>query len=405
MGGGGGFGGGGGGGGGYTDPSGGGGAGLGGAIFNNQGATLSLLNDTLTANTAQGGTGGGQGGQDGQGLGGAVFNRNGTVTILFSTLSSNTADQGGRDVYNLSDGSGQTGTANITDSILGQSGAATITDFNSTTVNGGNAPVNTGQRDLMSNPGTFPATGLVPGTDPRLAALANNGGPTPTMALLPGSPAFQAGTPVAGITTDQRGLPRPGTPSLGAFEPQPMPPSPPTPPAQTSTGLQQIVIAPDGGFAAEFVTAVVTSPGATVNGGTMSFDLAGTVLNVPVQSGRATALMIVPLPLVAMPQQIGLTFTPANLNFASSSSAQSARLTLFNALDPGFDLLRADGSQKVVAVIDGVLVGLIFNAQGQLTGFQLDLMTFNANGQFTGLNFNILPDLGAIVPFGIGIVI
>jgi hypothetical protein len=114
--------------------------------------------------------------------------------------------------------------------------------------------------------------------------------------------------------------------------------------------------------------------------------------------------MIVPLPLVAMPQQIDLTFTPANLNFASSSSAQSARLTLFNALDPGFDLLHADGSQKVVAVIDGVLVGLVFNAQGQLTGFQLDLMTFNSQGQFTGLDFNILPNLAAIVPFGIGIV-
>ncbi len=180
---------------------------------------------------------------------------------------------------------------------------------------------------------------------------------------------------------------------------------PVTVPAQTSTGLLQIVIVPDGAFAAEFVTAVVTSPGATVNGGTMSFDLAGTVLNVLVQSGRATALMIVPLPLVAMPQQIGLTFIPANPNFASSSSEQSARLTMFNALNAGFVLLHADGSQTVVAVIDGVLVGLIFNAQGQLTGFSLDLLTFNANGQFTGLDFNILPDLGAMVPFTIGIVL
>jgi hypothetical protein len=41
-----------------------------------------------------------------------------------------------------------------------------------------------------------------------------------TMALLPGSPAIDAGTPVAGVTTDQRGIPRPrgSAPDIGAFE-------------------------------------------------------------------------------------------------------------------------------------------------------------------------------------------
>ncbi|HEY7315511.1 MAG TPA: Ig-like domain-containing protein [Gemmataceae bacterium] len=201
---------------------GGGGGGLGGAIFNNQGATLSLLNDTLSGNTAQGGPGGGGGAQDGQGLGGAVFNRDGTVTILFSTLSGNSAAQGGTDVFNLSDGTGQTGTAAITDSILGQSGGATVTDFDSTTVNGGNAPVNNGQSDLMSNPGTFPAASLVPGTDPLLASLGNYGGSTDTLALLPGSPAIEAGTAVSGVTTDERGVSRPqgSAPDLGAFQSQ-----------------------------------------------------------------------------------------------------------------------------------------------------------------------------------------
>jgi len=46
--------------------------------------------------------------------------------------------------------------------------------------------------------------------DPKLTSLANFGGPTQTMALLAGSCAIDAGpeTPVNGITTDQRGLPR-----------------------------------------------------------------------------------------------------------------------------------------------------------------------------------------------------
>ena len=46
-------------------------------------------------------------------------------------------------------------------------------------------------------------------TDPLLGALANNGGPTETQALLPGSPAINAGVVVPGVTTDQRGVFRP----------------------------------------------------------------------------------------------------------------------------------------------------------------------------------------------------
>ena len=66
------------------------------------------------------------------------------------------------------------------------------------------------------------------GGDPLLASLANNGGPTQTMALLPGSPALGGGDPEAIdasgllLTTDQRGFPRPtGTgamPDIGAFQ-------------------------------------------------------------------------------------------------------------------------------------------------------------------------------------------
>jgi hypothetical protein len=48
-------------------------------------------------------------------------------------------------------------------------------------------------------------------TDPKLAAagLADNGGPTPTIALEPGSPALDQGLAAPGETTDQRGLRRP----------------------------------------------------------------------------------------------------------------------------------------------------------------------------------------------------
>ena len=66
-------------------------------------------------------------------------------------------------------------------------------------------------------------------TDPLLGLLADNGGPTPTLALLPGSPAIDAGS-CPTRTRDQRGLPRPvddpGAPNVtdacdvGAYEKQ-----------------------------------------------------------------------------------------------------------------------------------------------------------------------------------------
>ena len=55
-----------------------------------------------------------------------------------------------------------------------------------------------------------PADGNLVGVDPQLGALANNGGPTRTMLIAPGSPAYNAGDPAlngAGLF-DQRGLGR-----------------------------------------------------------------------------------------------------------------------------------------------------------------------------------------------------
>jgi hypothetical protein len=54
--------------------------------------------------------------------------------------------------------------------------------------------------------------------DPMLGPLARNGGPTRTMALLPGSPAIDAGTSRGAPPTDQRGQPRGTPPDIGAYE-------------------------------------------------------------------------------------------------------------------------------------------------------------------------------------------
>ena len=86
----------------------------------------------------------------------------------------------------------------------------------------------------LSSDGTcnFNARGDLNNHDPLLGPLQNNGGPTQTMALLPGSPAIDAGNP-SGCTdgqghllkTDQRGMPRPDREDIvgcdmGAYERQ-----------------------------------------------------------------------------------------------------------------------------------------------------------------------------------------
>ena len=165
----------------------------------------------------------------GSGYGGAVFAVNGTVNATFVTFSSNTAEDGngnaldGTDVYVLTDltdtgvHGGGTFNGTFVDDILGQS-SATTSDFVANSINGGTAPTLTAQYDLISNNNPSIGTGLptsgpgmLIGDDPMLGALVSNGGPTPTMALMPTSPAIAAGitadypgtnTP---ITTDQRG--------------------------------------------------------------------------------------------------------------------------------------------------------------------------------------------------------
>jgi hypothetical protein len=78
----------------------------------------------------------------------------------------------------------------------------------------------------------FEGIGDLNNTDPNLGPLQDNGGPTKTMALLPGSPAIDTGNPDGCsdsqgnlLKSDQRGMPRPdkddsGGCDRGAYERQ-----------------------------------------------------------------------------------------------------------------------------------------------------------------------------------------
>lgn len=103
-------------------------------------------------------------------------------------------------------------------------GYNSVTDLGNNLIGTG-AAFNAGFPLIIDNSFTNGVNGSIVGTlanpiDPLLRPLANNGGPTQTHALLPGSPAIDAANPNSFPSTDQRGVPRPqgAGPDIGAYE-------------------------------------------------------------------------------------------------------------------------------------------------------------------------------------------
>ncbi len=193
---------------------GGGGSGLGGALHN--GGTVSLVNCTLAFNWGSGGSGANGGGgamsvmgsQGGAGGGGgwAVGGVDGPCSLTNCTLAGNMG-------YG---GSGGAGGFGFVWQGKGGDGAPGVAGTAWGGASGG----------MMVNTLTFsnsPA-GVDSFPDPKLGPLADNGGPTLTMALLPGSSAIDAGDTASAPPTDQRGFPRPFGPAadIGAYEAMPL---------------------------------------------------------------------------------------------------------------------------------------------------------------------------------------
>jgi hypothetical protein len=153
--------------------------------------------------------------------GGAIFN-SGNLTLINDTFAGNSVggDFRGSTIYNFHDEL-HTGTITYRNTIIanGTGGANCQNDPLSVATDGGN------NLDSGTSCGFSSANHSLTNTDPKLGALADNGGPTQTMALGVGSPAIDAANnsvcaaaPVSGI--DQRGVARPQGPACdnGAFE-------------------------------------------------------------------------------------------------------------------------------------------------------------------------------------------
>jgi hypothetical protein len=217
----------------------------GGGIFNAPGGTVEVINSTISDNTAADIGGGIRSfgtlkvinstisGNDADFAGGGSDNDGGTLEVINSTISDNNASLDGGAINGI-------GTSTIINSTIsgnsasfggGISGGATVTLQGTIVANsefGGNCagqPTDGGYNiDDDGTCGFAQATGSLPNTDPLLdpEGLKDNGGPTPTIALLPESPAVdlvgQDACPPP--STDQRGVERPQGEACdaGAFE-------------------------------------------------------------------------------------------------------------------------------------------------------------------------------------------
>lgn len=215
-----------------------GGGARGGAIFAD-GGTLIINTATFANNLAYGGHGG-DGGQTNGGLNcgnhgagglafsGAVTNNNGaTVNLKHGTISLNNAQAGNSGVNQsgankpprlVAEGAGggiRVGPASLTlenTIVAGNTAANGTGDTTGAPTPGPNVDgtITSNGHNLLgvvTDAGGFTGTGDLTGANPMLAALADNGGPTQTMKLLPGSQAIDAGV-AAGATFEQRGMPR-----------------------------------------------------------------------------------------------------------------------------------------------------------------------------------------------------
>lgn len=145
--------------------------------------------------------------QTSKGNGGGLYLNGGQVTVTNVTLAHNYADQVGGGIYNTTNNSAIVTLHNVilANNQIGSTHQAVHCAGNFS-----------GSRNLQSPAGRACVTGITQ-ADPHVdIAVADHGGPMPTLALLAGSPAIDAG---AGCpATDQRGAPRVGPCDLGAFE-------------------------------------------------------------------------------------------------------------------------------------------------------------------------------------------
>jgi hypothetical protein len=177
----------------------------GGGIFNS--ATLTITDSTVANNLSS--------------FGGGVFNSEGKVTITSATIANNTAQAGGKGTLVKDAQAG--GLESISSGAIGFANLRNTLIVGNVTIDPRILPANCGtspQQTIQSLGHNFDSAGQcgfldvsdMSDRDPLIGPLANNGGKTRSVALMPNSPAIDAGDNNVCGMYDQRGLSGPSGP-------------------------------------------------------------------------------------------------------------------------------------------------------------------------------------------------
>jgi hypothetical protein len=319
------------------------GPGGGGAIYN-EGGTLTISGSTFSNNSAGAGGGGAICSPNGvltvnnctfcynsvsAGGDGGAISSGGTLTVLNSSVSINTASGSGENGLG-EDAGGGIYTSNNPSFVVTLDGdivAGNVNTFAGTVPDDIGGVVGlTSSDNLIGTGGSGGLLDAVNGNqvgasiaDVGLAPLADNGGPTPTMAIGLGSLAIGRGYTETIATTDQRGVARPiGQPSdVGAFQYS-------VSPAITADPTRQTIIAGQSASFSAAASAGIPTPTAvqwqaSTDGGNSFTSLSN---NGPYSGVSSTTLTITSAPAALTGDQYRAVFTnSAGLSAITTSAA------------------------------------------------------------------------------------
>ncbi|HSI86333.1 MAG TPA: MBG domain-containing protein [Candidatus Methylacidiphilales bacterium] len=343
--------------------------------------TQYVLNSTFTENTAT---------AHASSAGGAIRITTGSVmTIRNSTITGNLADVSGGGIVRQTGG-----TLALENTIVANNSTTPNTLASGIDILSGNFTDNgnnlIGVREgiagtINSDPGAFPDTYTQVGTfaarlDPMLSPLANHGGPTWTMGLLPGSPALARGKTLAVAGVDQRGVARPiGKSDIGAFE---------------SQGFAYVAASGSGqsaqlmqAFGAPLVVTVISNDGiANLSGGKIS-------ITVPGSGASATGTL---LQTLNASNQASYSLT-ANATLGTYdvgiAGGPSSLWSLTNA-PINLSILPSSGQSKTYGDADPTPFGYTISMGSLLTGDVLTGDLAYSGGSGAGLHAFLLGTLG-----------
>jgi hypothetical protein len=257
----------------------------GGGLMVYQGGDSTLTNCTVSGNSAFGTGAAGPGPMYG---GGGAVNLGGTLALTNCTVSGNSAGaSGGGGLENvIATGpvfanSPTSSAPHLGGGLKDEQSVVSLTNctISGNTAYGGVGGVANYAALAMSNTivagnnggdfsGSYAGSNNLIGVSPLLSPLGDYGGPTATMALLPGSPAIGGGTTTGAPAFDQRGQPRSGHTDIGAFQSQGFTISPVAGNNPQSTPINQPFPKP------LTFTVTANNPVEPINGGIVTFAVA-----------------------------------------------------------------------------------------------------------------------------------